>query len=87
MRASFRGKSYDVVFTEHAKLQMELREVTEAIVLDVIETGEFKPKPIKNKFWVYKNLRGRRDNLISVSISIEAPRLIVITTMINWSPV
>ncbi len=87
MRVSFRSKSYDVVFTEHAKLQMELRELTEATVLVVIETGEVKPKTVKNKFWVYKKLRGRRDNLISVSISIETPRLIVITTMVNWSPV
>ncbi len=87
MRVSFRGKFYDVVFTEHAKLQMELRELTEVIVLSVIETGGIKPKSVKNKFWVYKNLRGRRDNLISVSISIEAPRLIVITTMVKWSPI
>lgn len=87
MRASFRGKSYEVIFTEHAKLEMELRELTETAVLEVIETGEVRPKTVKNKFWIYKNLRGRRDNLISVSISIETPRLIVITTMVNWSPV
>jgi len=87
MRGKFRGKSYEVVFTEHAKLQMELRELEETSVLEVIETGEIKPKNVKNKFWVYKSLLGRRDNLISVSVSIETPRLIVITTLVNWSPV
>jgi hypothetical protein len=50
MRASFRSKSYEVVFTEHAKLQMELRELTEATVLEVIEIGEVKPKTVKVNF-------------------------------------
>ena len=65
---------------------MDLREIDESMVIDVIETGQIKVKPKKNKFWVYKNGRGRRDNLVSVSISIETPRLIAITTMMNWSP-
>lgn len=86
MRVSFRGKTYEVVFTEHAKTQMALRSLEEAVVLDVISTGEVKNKPEKNKFWVFKRVPGRTDNLVSVSISIESPRLIVITTMINWSP-
>jgi hypothetical protein len=86
MKASFQQSSYDVVFTDHAVLQMELRGLTEADVLEVIEKGEIKPKGSKNKFWVYKNLTGRKDNLISVSVSIEAPHLIVITAMINWRP-
>ena len=67
-------------------MQMELRSLDQATVLEVIETGEVKAKESKNKFWVYKEILGRKDNLISVSISIEDPHLIVITTMINWRP-
>jgi hypothetical protein len=86
MKAHFQGSSYEVVFTEHAKLQMSLRSLTEEDVLRIIETGHVKAKATKDKFWVYKGLPGRKDNLISVSISIEAPHLIVITTMVNWRP-
>ena len=86
MKVRFRKSSYEVVFTEHALLQMELRSLDQATVLEVIETGEVKAKESKNKFWVYKEILGRKDNLISVSISIEDPHLIVITTMINWRP-
>ena len=86
MKTTFQGSSYEVIFTEHAKLQMELRGLTELEVLDVIGTGEVKPKSVQGKFWVFKSLTGRKDNLISVSIAIEKPHLIVITTMVNWRP-
>jgi len=65
---------------------MELRGLDQGTVLSVIQTGEIKPKSQKNKFWVYREIPGREDNMISVSISIEAPHLIVITTMIRWRP-
>jgi hypothetical protein len=86
MRVSFRKASYEVVFTEHARTQMSLRGLGEADVLSVIESGEVKPKESKNKFWVYRKVSGRNDNFISVSISIEPPKLIVITAMVNWRP-
>lgn len=85
-KVAFQGKQHEVVFTNHAKLQMLLRDLTEQDVLSVIKTGEVKTKGSENKFWVYKELPGRNDNLISVSISIETPRLVVITTMVNWRP-
>jgi len=85
-KALFQGFAYDVVFTEHAKLQMVLRGLTELEVLEVIKTGKVKARVAKSKFWVYKKLPGRNDNLISVSIAIEKPHLIVITTMVNWRP-
>ncbi len=86
MQARFQNKKYEVVLTEHAKLQMSLRNISEAEVLEVIETEEAKAKEMENRFWVFKTLKGRDDNMVSLSISIESPRLIVITTMINWSP-
>ena len=85
-KVRFQGLSYNVVFTAHAKLQMGLRQLTESEVFEVIQEGDVKPKEVKNKFWVFMSIAGRKDNFISVSISIESPRLIVITTMINWRP-
>ena len=86
MKVLFQKASYEIVFTDHARLQMSLRDLTEEDVLNVIETGEVRAKDSERKFWVYKELKGRGDNLISVSISIENPKLIVITTMVNWRP-
>lgn len=82
----FRGHRYKVVFTDHAKAQMALRALDESTVLAVIETGEIKEKGAKNKFWVFKSIGDRKDNLVSVAIAIEAPHLIVITAMVNWRP-
>ncbi len=65
---------------------MALRDLDEATVLKVIETGKVKAKEKPGKFWVFKKLPKRRDNLISISISIEDPHLIVITTLVNWRP-
>lgn len=86
MKATFQKQLYEVVFTDHAKLQMILRSLEEKEVIGVIETGEVKAKGSPGKFWVFKELEGRNDNMISVSISLEASNLIVITTMVNWSP-
>ena len=86
MKVCFQGSDYEVVFTEHAKLQMDLRGLSESDVREVIRTGDVKTRAIQGKFWVFKNLPGRKDNFISVSIAIEEPHLIVITTMVNWRP-
>jgi hypothetical protein len=65
----------------------ELRTMLPATFSDeAISTGEAKPKLTAGKFWVFKDLPGRKDNVISVSIAIEKPHLIVITTMVNWRP-
>lgn len=86
MTVTFQGKQYDVVITDHARLQMSLRGLTEQDVLNVIETGRVITRDSSNKFWVFRELKERKDNLISVSISVESPKLIVITTMVNWRP-
>ena len=86
MKIVFQGRSYKLVITDHAQLQMKLRGISEAEVFSVIETGESKQKAVPGKYWVYKELKGRKDNLIAVSISLEKPHLIVITTLVNWRP-
>jgi len=85
MKMSFRGHKYEVIFTDHAIAQMNMRGLDQSSILNVIETGEFKQKE-ENKFWIYKALTSRKDNLISVAAVIEKPRLIVVTAMVNWRP-
>jgi hypothetical protein len=86
MKITFRGEQYKVIFSEHAKIQMELRDLSEDMIVEVIETGTVKEKDVKNKFWVYKPIKGRKDNLISVALAIESPHLIIVTAMVNWRP-
>ena len=63
-----------------------MRGIDEFALQEIIETGVVKPKARKNKFWVFKEMEGRKDNLICASISVETSNLIVITTLINWRP-
>lgn len=86
MKVRFINRSYEAVFTDHALEQMRLRGVSEVDVLRVIEEGVPKPKDSKGKYWVYMGFPARNDNLICVSVSLEPPNLIVITTLVNWSP-
>jgi hypothetical protein len=62
------------------------RRVNEHEVIEIIEQGKSKSKGIAQKYWVYKRVANRGDNNICLSISIEVPHLIVITTLVNWSP-
>jgi hypothetical protein len=82
----FLGKKYKLVVTEHARLQMQLRDIPPQLLKEVIELGEVKEKDVSGKYWIYKKVKGRKDNLICASVSVEKPRLIVITTLINWRP-
>lgn len=82
----FQGVRYGLVVTEHATGRMALRGITEANAIEVIETGSVTPKGKPGKYWVSKALGGRADNLVALSISVEAPNLVVITAMVNWEP-
>lgn len=85
-KVRFRRRIYNFVITDHAKVRMEMRGVDEFALQKVIETGMVKSRARKNKFWVFKKMEGRKDNLICASISVENSDLIVITTLINWRP-
>ncbi|MDE0518621.1 MAG: hypothetical protein OXH36_03570 [Bdellovibrionales bacterium] len=82
----FRRRIYNFIITDHAKVRMKMRGINEFALREVIEMGVFKLKARKNKFWVFKEIENRKDNLICASISVEPPNLIVITTLINWRP-
>ncbi len=86
MKVRFQRKSYTLVFTDHAVLQMDLRGISKQDVVKLVERGTVKAKPEKGKFWVFLSFKQRKDNSICASISLEAPNLVVITTLVNWSP-
>ncbi len=75
-----------MVYTNHALEQMKLRNISEIDVYRELRDGIKKKKNQTEKYWVYTHLSGRDDNLICISISLEATNIIVITTLINWSP-
>ena len=82
----FKNKKYKLIITKHAVERMQERDISRSIVEEVIETGNSLKKSKKDKWWVFKKVKGRKDNDICLSISIEEPNLIVITTLINWRP-
>ena len=85
-RIRFRRRTYNFIITEHAKARMKKRGIDDLTLQEVIEMGAVKTKTRKNRFWAFKKVRGREDNLVCASLSTEKNNLIVITTLINWRP-
>ena len=87
MRITFRGQIFKLIITDHARDRAGARKVSETLIKEVVRTGEVKPKPaLSNKFWAFKYIEGREDNLIAVSLAVEGDDLIVITILIGWRP-
>lgn len=82
----FKGEKYKIIFTNHATDRMKERKISRMLVIEILETGKATEKAKKGKWWVYKKIKDRSDNYICLSITIEAPQLIVITTLVNWRP-
>ena len=83
----FRGNKYKLVITKHAYSRMQSREISESLVVEIINSGSVKNKEHNpDRYWVYKKIRSRSDNLICLSVVIEQPNLILVTALINWRP-
>jgi hypothetical protein len=85
MTILFQDKKLNLIITNHALQRMKERDITKELVLDVLKSGSIKQKDT-DKYWIYKKVHGRTDNLICLAIKIEKSDLIVITTLINWEP-
>ncbi len=72
----------DVVVTDHARDRMKKRDVSDAVLQQVVENGEVKYKDASH-LWVYEHIEGREDNLICAAMVIENV-VVVKTVMINW---
>lgn len=73
-----------VVLTEHAKLRMQERDIPEALVLDIIDTGTQKDAG-NGHYWLYKHIDARDDNLLCVAAVIDNV-VVVKTIMHHWEP-
>lgn len=69
-----------VVLTLHARRRMLERDVPEAMVLDVVETGTAKWKDATHG-WLFTTVPGRQDNLICVVVVLE--QVVVVKTVMH----
>lgn len=76
--------SRPVVITKHAQSRMVERNISEAMLLELIETGTEKYKDPMH-LWIYKSFAGRSDNLLCVAVVLEN-EVIVKTVMHHFQP-
>ena len=72
----------EVVLTVHARERMMAREMTDALIFDIIETGVDKDTG-GGHHWLYKHYPERHDNLLCVAAVIDDV-LVVKTVMHHW---
>ena len=60
----------NIWLTHHAKYAMEKRDIPEAVVCDLIETGEIKRKDNLN-VWIFKHYPEHSDNPLCVAAVIS----------------
>ncbi|MCG6657001.1 DUF4258 domain-containing protein [Halomonas campisalis] len=69
----------DVYITRHARERMTQRAISEAEVVELLETGRAKYKD-DSRMWIAKSMPGRDDNLVCAAVVLE-DRLIIKTIM------
>ena len=72
--------SLNIRISYHAKARMLERQISEDIILDILETGTTKYKD-DTHFWVFKSYADRDDNLLYIAAVIES--VIVIKTVMH----
>lgn len=60
----------DVMLTRHARLRMAERGIDEAVLLEVIDSGETRYSDAAH-LWTYKALPSRSDNLLCAVLVLE----------------
>ncbi len=73
-----------VVVTAHARQRMRERDLTDALLLDIIDTGVDKDAG-EGHHWLYKHFADRDDNLLCAAVVLETA-LVVKTVMHHWEP-
>ena len=51
------------------------RKINDSVLLDLIETGEFRHKD-EYRMWIAKCYPDRRDNMLCVAVAVEAARVV-----------
>jgi len=71
-----------VHLTHHALRRMKQRNIDQALVADLIETGLVRARDTEH-WWIYKQVDGRDDNLICAAV-ISRQAMIIKTIMTHW---
>jgi Domain of unknown function (DUF4258) len=71
-----------IVITVHARERMAARDMGEALLLDIIETGVDRDTGAGHH-WVYKRYPARTDNLLCIAAVIDNV-FVVKTIMHHW---
>lgn len=72
-----------VVISSHAKIRMSERDISEAMLLEVIDYGDTRYKDATH-LWAFKEFPERHDNLLCAVLVLE-DRVIVKTVMHHFS--
>ncbi len=72
--------SLEIRLSNHAKTRMIERNITEEIILDLVETGSTHYKDDK-RLWIYKAYEDRDDNLLCIAVVVES--VLVIKTVMH----
>lgn len=59
-----------VVISGHAKIRMTERDISEAMLLEVIDSGETRYKD-SSHLWAFKEFPARHDNLLCAVLVLE----------------
>jgi len=75
-----------IVITLHARQRMQERDISDSLLLELIETGEVRHKD-ERRLWIAKCIPSRTDNLLCAAVAAE-DALIVKTVMHHfaWEP-
>ncbi len=72
-----------IVITAHARGRMAVRAISEALLCDLVETGEVRHKD-ESRIWIAKHYADRADNLLCVAVALESA-LVIKTVMHHFS--
>ena len=59
-----------VIISSHAKIRMDERDISEAMLLEVIDSGEARFKD-ETHLWAFKEFPERHDNLLCAVLVLE----------------
>ena len=72
--------SLGIRLTHHAMARMAERQLTQTLILDLIESGELRYKDARH-LWIFNRYPERNDNLICVAVVLE--KMLVVKTVMH----
>jgi hypothetical protein len=73
----------NIRLTRHIHKRIAKRGISEALLFDLIETGEIREKSATD-LWIFKHYPDRTDNLVCTAVML-AQAVIVKTVMVDWT--